>query len=95
MGMAPSADIGDKHAVFQPSHGSAPTIAGKGIANPIATILSGALMLRWLNQDVGESGAQLIESAVSQALQDPDNRTVDLGGSRSTSEMTNAIIANL
>ncbi len=95
MGMAPSADIGDKHAVFQPSHGSAPTIAGQGIANPVATILSGALMLRWLNQDAGERGAQLIESAVSLALQDPENRTADLGGSRSTTEMTNSIIANL
>jgi len=95
MGMAPSADIGDKHAVFQPSHGSAPTIAGQGIANPVATILSGALMLRWLNQEAGERGAQLIESAVSQALQDPENRTVDLGGSRSTTEMANSIIAKL
>jgi 3-isopropylmalate dehydrogenase len=48
MGFAPSADIGEKHAVFQPSHGTAPDIAGKGIANPVATILSGAMMLEWL-----------------------------------------------
>src|SRR5204863_44627 len=48
MGMAPSGDIGDECAVFQPSHGTAPDIAGKGIANPIATILSAALMLEWL-----------------------------------------------
>lgn len=95
MGMAPSADIGDQHAVFQPSHGTAPTIAGQGIANPIATILSGALMLRWLDPEIGERGALLIEDAVSKALREPDNRTADLGGSRSTSEMTNAIIANL
>lgn len=95
MGMAPSADIGDQYAVFQPSHGSAPTIAGKGIANPIATILSGALMLRWLDQGPGEQGAQLIETAVAKALQNPENRTVDLGGALSTSEMTKAIIENL
>ena len=49
MGMAPSADIGEKYAVFQPSHGSAPDIAGKGIANPAATILSAAMMLEWLD----------------------------------------------
>src|SRR5208283_4721050 len=48
MGMAPSADIGDAHAVFQPSHGSAPDIARRGIANPVATILSAAMMLEWL-----------------------------------------------
>ncbi|MGK0188486.1 MAG: 3-isopropylmalate dehydrogenase [Verrucomicrobiales bacterium] len=48
MGMAPSADIGDDCAVFQPSHGTAPDIAGKGIANPVAMILSAALMLEWL-----------------------------------------------
>ena len=50
MGMAPSGDIGLEHAMFQPAHGSAPTIAGKNIANPVATILSGAMMLDWLGQ---------------------------------------------
>ena len=50
MGMAPSADIGDRHAVFQPAHGTAPDIAGKGIANPIAAILSAAMMLDWLGR---------------------------------------------
>ena len=94
MGMA-SADIGDDYAVFQPSHGSAPTIAGKGIANPVATILSGALMLRWLDEDQGETGARLIENAVSEALLNLENRTLDLGGSLSTSAMTDAIIARL
>jgi 3-isopropylmalate dehydrogenase len=48
MGMAPSADIGDAHAVFQPAHGSAPDIAGRGVANPTAMVLSGAMMLDWL-----------------------------------------------
>ena len=48
MGMAPSADIGDTHAVFQPCHGTAPDIMGQGMANPTAMILSAALMLDWL-----------------------------------------------
>ena len=60
MGMAPSADIGDQHAVFQPSHGSAPDIAGKGIANPIAMILSVALMLDWLEHPETRRGAAMI-----------------------------------
>ena len=58
MGMAPSADIGDQHAVFQPSHGSAPDIAGKGIANPVAMILSVALMLEWLEHPEPMRGAR-------------------------------------
>src|ERR1700674_3667621 len=64
MGMAPSADIGDRHAVFQPAHGTAPDIAGKGIANPIAAILSAALLLDWLgrrrqNPALGEAAERI------------------------------------
>lgn len=88
MGMAPSADIGDGHAVFQPSHGTAPDIAGKGIANPVATILSAALMLDWLGHP---EEARRIEAAVKQVLADPRARTRDLGGSMSTGEMGAAI----
>jgi 3-isopropylmalate dehydrogenase len=95
MGMAPSADIGDKHAVFQPSHGSAPDIAGKGIANPIATILSVALMLEWFNHPETLRGAAMIRHAVETALSNPDNRTVDLGGKVSTSAMGDLVIKNL
>ncbi|MBL9186818.1 MAG: isocitrate/isopropylmalate dehydrogenase family protein [Opitutaceae bacterium] len=91
MGMAPSADIGDEHAVFQPSHGTAPTIAGKGIANPIATILSVALMLRWLDHPDARRGAKLIEAAVESVLADSANRTSDLGGSVTTSQMGNLV----
>lgn len=87
MGMAPSADIGDKHAVFQPSHGTAPTIAGSGIANPIATILSVAMMLDWLGQPDTVRGARMIEQAVERVLGDPAHRTADLGGSVSTARM--------
>jgi 3-isopropylmalate dehydrogenase len=91
MGMAPSADLGDNHAVFQPSHGTAPTIAGKGIANPIATILSVALMLEWLDHPETVRGARQIERAVAQVLADPGHRTADLGGTVSTVAMGNLV----
>jgi 3-isopropylmalate dehydrogenase len=87
MGMAPSADIGDEHAVFQPSHGTAPDIAGKGIANPVATILSAALMLDWLDHPQTRRGASFIRAAAEQVLADPSNRTPDLGGRLTTSQM--------
>ena len=92
MGMAPSADIGDKYAVFQPSHGSAPDIAGKGIANPIATILSVAMMLDWFNHNETRRGAALIRHAVERVMSDPCNRTADLGGRLSTTEMGNRVV---
>jgi 3-isopropylmalate dehydrogenase len=92
MGMAPSADIGDHHAVFQPSHGSAPDIAGKGIANPVATILSAAMMLEWLGEP---AAAERIQGAVRKTLSTRDARTQDMGGTFSTTEMTDAIIAML
>jgi len=78
MGMAPSADIGDQYAVFQPSHGSAPDIAGQGIANPTATILSVAMMLEWLDHDEAKRGATMIQHAVEQVFSAPENRTRDL-----------------
>ena len=72
MGMAPSADIGDKHAVFQPCHGTAPDIMGKGLANPTAMILSTALMLDWLadrhDHAPAAGGARAIEAAVDRAF---------------------------
>ena len=58
MGYAPSADIGDTHAVFQPCHGSAPDIAGQGKANPTAMFLSAAMMLDWLGEQHGVDGAK-------------------------------------
>ena len=87
MGMAPSADLGDEHGVFQPSHGTAPTIAGQGIANPIATILSAAMMLEWLDHPEAVRGARMIEAAVARVLSDPAHRTADLGGKMRTTEM--------
>jgi 3-isopropylmalate dehydrogenase len=72
MGMAPSADIGDRHAVFQPCHGTAPDIMGTGVANPTAMILSAALMLDWLAERHGHAGAahaaRRIETAVDRAF---------------------------
>jgi 3-isopropylmalate dehydrogenase len=95
MGMAPSADIGDRYAIFQPSHGSAPDIAGKGIANPVATILSAAMMLEWLGTAGCKQGAGMIQTAVRQVFADPAARTRDLGGSLSTTQMGDAILAAL
>ena len=91
MGMAPSGDIGDKAAVFQPSHGSAPDIAGKGIANPTATILSVALMLDWFGTEECAQGAALIRRAVETVFADGSAGTPDLGGKMTTSEMGTAI----
>ena len=84
MGMAPSADIGDTYGVFQPSHGTAPSIAGQGIANPIATILSGALMLHWIGEKNDDDGAVRaairIERSVEKVLENADERTLDWAG---------------
>jgi 3-isopropylmalate dehydrogenase len=91
MGMAPSADVGETYGVFQPSHGTAPTIAGKGIANPIATILSVAMMLEWLDDPETLRGARLIRDAVARVLAKPDHRTADLGGKTSTTQMGDLI----
>lgn len=95
MGMAPSADIGDNYAVFQPSHGSAPDIAGQGIANPIAMILSVAMMLDWLATEESRRGAALIRTAIEKVLEDPLVRTRDMRGKLSTAAMTAAVVEQL
>jgi 3-isopropylmalate dehydrogenase len=99
MGMAPSGDIGDRHAVFQPAHGTAPDIAGKGIANPIAAILSAGMMLDWLgrrhqNPDLLR-GAQAIERAVTAVLADGKTLPVDQAGSATTQAVGEAIAARI
>jgi 3-isopropylmalate dehydrogenase len=96
MGYAPSADLGDRHGVFQPSHGSAPDIAGQGIANPVAAILSAAMMLTWLSgrhgvQRLGEA-ARAIEAAVDRVFAERRVRPADIGGRDSTAAITRAII---
>ena len=95
MGMAPSGDIGDDHALFQPAHGSAPDIAGKRISNPIATILSLAMMLDWLKVDELRACADRVRKAVGRVMSDPANATPDLGGDRSTQQLTDEVIAAL
>jgi len=95
MGMAPSADIGDRWAVFQPSHGSAPDIAGRGIANPVATILSAAMMLEWLGGDALARAASLMRNAVRAVLSEPLHATADLGGTLATAEMGGLIAEKL
>ena len=95
MGMAPSADIGPDHAVFQPSHGTAPDIAGKGVANPIATILSAALLLEWLDDPAAQQGAALIRRATEQVLADPANATPDLGGKLTTGQMGDLVAGEI
>jgi 3-isopropylmalate dehydrogenase len=99
LGMAPSGDIGDRWALFQPSHGTAPDIAGKGIANPMATILSAAMMCRWLGAQHKDTRVAAvgdrIEAAVAKALQDPKARTRDIGGEASTRAAGDAVITAL
>jgi 3-isopropylmalate dehydrogenase len=95
MGMAPSADMGDTYAVFQPSHGSAPDIAGRGIANPVAMILSVAMMLEWLDDPDLVQAAALIRKAVAAVLTNPENRTPDLKGELSTSAMGDLVVSAL
>jgi len=93
MGMLPSASLGDEGAgLYEPIHGSAPDIAGKGIANPIGTILSAALMLRYSLHM--EKEAELIEKAVEKTITD-GARSADLGGSLTTTQMADLIIKNM
>lgn len=95
MGYAPSADIGDKHAVFQPCHGSAPDIAGQGLANPTAMFLSGALLLQWLGDThdcpAAEKAGQLIVGAVDAAFAKGELRTIELGGNSGLMDVHNAV----
>jgi 3-isopropylmalate dehydrogenase len=92
LGLAPSGNIGDKYSIFEPVHGSAPDIAGRGIANPIATVLSGSLMLKWLGE---HEAAQAIESAVMDVLVEGKTLTPDMGGSSTTKQLGQAIIKKL
>lgn len=99
LGVAPSADIGLDHAVFQPCHGSAPDIAGQGIANPLAMILSGAMMLDWLGlrhdaPQLVADGTRLRE-AVEAVIAQGKVLTGDLGGQASTQEAADAVMAAL
>jgi methanogen homoisocitrate dehydrogenase len=88
LGLLPSANIGEKHAFFEPVHGSAPDIAGKGIANPIAAILSLKMLLEWYGNT---EAAAIIGEAVNYSL-NTGVKTPDLGGSSSTQEVGSSIV---
>ena len=95
LGMAPSADIGDDHAVFQPCHGSAPDIAGTGKANPTAMFLSGSMMLEWLAVDKGyeayDQAAKRLRQAVDDAFREGTLVSTERGGSDGVAEITQAV----
>lgn len=92
LGVVPAANIGSDIAVFEAVHGSAPDIAGRGIANPTAVISSGVLMLRYIGE---QAAADRIDSALQETLTEAKSLTADLGGKASTMEYANAIIAHL
>jgi 3-isopropylmalate dehydrogenase len=95
LGFAPSANLGAHRGMFEPSHGTAPDIAGKALANPVATILTGALMLNWLAAEHGDArlaaAAERIEGATARVLVAGRMRTADIGGTATTSAMGDAI----
>ena len=92
LGLAPSANVGDGIAVFEAVHGSAPDIAGRGIANPTAVILSAVLMLRYLGE---KDAADRVENAVRSVFTLGKVRTSDLGGKATTAEFTDAVLASM
>ena len=92
LGFAPAANIGKDMAIFESVHGSAPDIAGKGIANPTAIILSGAMMLDYLGE---KQGAERIRKAVLKTIEGQSVLTADMGGTAATKEFTEAVINNL
>lgn len=96
LGLAPSADIGLEQAVFQPCHGSAPDIAGQGVANPFAMILSAAMMLEWLGEkhslpSIARDGSKL-RSTVEEVVIQGRVRTRDLGGDASTEDAARSVL---
>ena len=88
LGFAASGNIGDKFAVFEPTHGSAPKYAGQYKVNPIATFLAAKLMLDWLGET---EKANRLENAVSAVIAEGKVRTYDMGGKSSTMDMANAV----
>jgi isocitrate dehydrogenase (NAD+) len=92
LGLVPGSNIGERYAVFEAVHGSAPDIAGKGLANPIACIRSAALMLDHIGT---RDAARRIERAVVRTLECGKGLTRDLGGEGTTHSLTNEIVANL
>jgi isocitrate dehydrogenase (NAD+) len=92
LGMAPGANIGEDAAIFEPVHGSAPDIAGQGVANPTSQLLAACMMLDHLGQ---ADAAERIRAALTAAFAERDRLTPDLGGGSSTSDFANAPVARL
>lgn len=92
LGVVPGANIGDRFAVFEAVHGTAPDIAGKGLANPIALLRSGAMMLAHIGE---RRAAQRVEGAIKRVLGEGGVRTGDLGGKATTAELTDALLRAL
>ena len=92
LGLIPSANIGLDGALFEPVHGSAPDIAGKGIANPIAMMLSAVMMLRYLGEN---DAADKFDAAILKLLNDANTLTGDLGGNASTMDVAGEVIKNI
>ncbi|MEJ7848671.1 MAG: isocitrate dehydrogenase (NAD(+)) [Pyrinomonadaceae bacterium] len=92
LGLAPGANIGEQGAVFEAVHGSAPDIAGQGIANPTALLMSAILMLRYIGE---KDAAQKVEDAMMAVFAEGSVRTKDLGGSANTTDFANAIIEKI
>jgi 3-isopropylmalate dehydrogenase len=99
LGLGPSGEIGDDHALFQPSHGTAPQLAGRSVANPLAMILSAGMMLDWLAErhrdEAAARGAARIEQSVARVLASGRVIPEDLGGTASTTDVAEAVAANL
>lgn len=96
MGLAPSGDIGERHAMFQPAHGSAPDIAGRGIANPTAMLLSCAMMLEWLGEQHSHSAAtdagRRLDAALTSAYAARRIQPYEFGGTDGTAAVTAAVL---
>jgi isocitrate dehydrogenase (NAD+) len=92
LGVVPGANLGDEYAVFESVHGSAPDIAGRGIANPTAMLFSSVMMLRHIGE---REAADRIDNAIQATLADGKCLTADLGGSCGTKEYADAVISRL
>jgi isocitrate dehydrogenase (NAD+) len=92
LGVVPGANIGDNHAVFEAVHGSAPDIAGRGIANPTALLLSSVMMLRHMLE---VSAADRLQTAIESVYREGKSLTGDVGGNATTAQFADAVIAKL
>ncbi|HEY4200333.1 MAG TPA: isocitrate/isopropylmalate family dehydrogenase [Devosiaceae bacterium] len=99
LGLGASLNAGELHAVAQAQHGSAPTLAGRNLANPSSLIASAAMLLTWLSARHGNESlaiaARQIEAALDAAIENPDTRTRDLGGTLGTEAFTDRVIRNM